>query len=65
MQLIINGESMELATDLTLAGLVQELNIEGKIAIELNEDIVPRSLYEKTSLKSGDCIEIVNAIGGG
>lgn len=66
MTISVNGLSQELAADNTLAALVALLELTGKrIAIEVNEVIVPRSLYAQTLLQDGDCVEIVHAIGGG
>ena len=36
-----------------------------KVAVERNEEIVPRSTYETIALESGDRLEIVHFIGGG
>jgi thiamine biosynthesis protein ThiS len=36
-----------------------------KVAVERNEEIVPRSRYAETWLASGDQLEIVHFIGGG
>ena len=36
-----------------------------KIAVELNEDIVPKQTYEETILKNGDVVEVVSFVGGG
>jgi sulfur carrier protein len=33
--------------------------------VELNQDIVPRSQHEGTTLSDGDQVEVVHAIGGG
>ncbi|MBQ1716796.1 MAG: sulfur carrier protein ThiS, partial [Ruminococcus sp.] len=35
------------------------------IAVELNEDIVPKANYASTVLKDGDVLEVVNFVGGG
>lgn len=35
------------------------------IAVEINEEIVPKRLYGETILKNGDCVEVVNFVGGG
>jgi len=37
----------------------------GRIAVELNGEIVPKSSFQQHLLKDGDKIEIVQAIGGG
>ena len=67
MQLTINGNLREFEFDvLNVYHLVALLEFKGKrIAIELNGEIVPRSLFEATQLSSGDKLEIVGAVGGG
>ena len=43
-----------------------ELGLDArKVAVERNEAIVSRSLYEATELAGGDALEIVHFIGGG
>jgi len=66
MQIQVNGEPLEVVPQSSLSDLVAQLELSGKrIAIELNLEIVPRSLHAKTLLKEGDRVEIVHAIGGG
>lgn len=67
MQLTINGNARHFeATSLSVAELVQQLNLLGKrLAIELNGEIVPRSQFESTRLADNDKLEIVGAVGGG
>lgn len=62
----VNGESRLVEASLTLADLLQQLELEGKrIAVELNHEIIPRSIFSQTRLRPDDSIEIVHAIGGG
>lgn len=66
IELVINGEARRFPSPLTLAQLVETLDLAGKrIAIEKNGEIVPRSQHAGTSLMSGDRLEIVAAVGGG
>ena len=66
MQIQLNGEAHDLAADLTVAQLIETLGLTGRrIAVELNEEIVPRSEQGTTRLSQGDRVEIVHAIGGG
>ncbi|KFF47791.1 MULTISPECIES: sulfur carrier protein ThiS [Salinicola] len=66
MQIQLNGEPHQLDHDPTLARLVEALGLGGRrVAIELNEEIVPRSQHAQTALAEGDRVEIVHAIGGG
>lgn len=66
MELIINGESRQFPTPLTVAALVDTLGYSGKrIAIERNGEIVPRGRHGEVTLADEDHIEIVVAVGGG
>lgn len=66
MQIQLNGEARDLAPGLTVAQLVDSLGLAGRrIAVERNEEIVPKSEHDATRLADGDRIEIVHAIGGG
>ena len=66
MELLINGESRQFPTPLTVADLVMALNHAGKrIAVERNGEIVARGRHAETMLAEGDRIEIVVAVGGG
>jgi thiazole synthase len=62
----INGEEQSLERPLSLADLLIWLEIKkGKVAIERNLEIVPKSLYGETMVEDGDRLEIVHFIGGG
>ena len=66
MDITVNGDPHTCVDGETISGLLGQLGIQGKrIAVEVNLDIVPRSLFEQTSLKTGDKVEIIHAIGGG
>lgn len=65
MQVIINGEATSLKDDATVDSLIEHLGIEGRIAVEINCEIVPRSRFASHQVREGDIIEIVHAIGGG
>jgi len=66
MQILLNGESQEVAGDATLAQLLDTLDLGDKrFAVEINEELIPRSEHAGHRLQSGDRIEIVQAIGGG
>ncbi len=66
MQVQINGEQRTLATGLTVAKLLQELDIRpDRVAVELNLAILDRSEFDGRSLQEGDRIEIISFIGGG
>ena len=66
MNIFLNGEPREAGVQITLSILVSELALTSKrLALEVNEEVVPRSRYEEFALSEGDKVEIVHAIGGG
>ncbi len=66
MRVFVNGEEHEQAGNATIATLLASLDLVGRrIAVEVNEHIVPKGLYAQTLLHDNDRIEIVHAIGGG
>ena len=66
MKITVNGEDRCFDSPLSIAGLLTCLGIEGgKVAIERNLEIVPKSAYHTINLNEGDRIEIVHFIGGG
>ncbi|MDQ2694330.1 MAG: sulfur carrier protein ThiS [Pseudomonadota bacterium] len=66
MNIIVNGEPMQVAEDINAAELLDLLGLANKrLALEINRQIVPRSAYARQRLHDNDRIEIVHAIGGG
>ncbi|SEM80178.1 sulfur carrier protein ThiS [Halomonas caseinilytica] len=66
MQIHLNGEAKHLDSEMSVAQLVDTLGLTGRrIAVEVNEEIVPKSIHGDTRLADGDRVEIVHAIGGG
>jgi thiamine biosynthesis protein ThiS len=66
MKVRINGEEKEITNGLSLARLLEELQIRpGRVVVELNRDIVSREAHGSTMLNEGDAVEIVHFVGGG
>ncbi len=66
IQISVNGETKQISTETSLQQLIGDLALsQQRIAVELNNDIVPHSNYPTYQLQAGDKIEIVRAIGGG
>jgi thiamine biosynthesis protein ThiS len=62
----INGEDNEVKDGLSVAALLDELQIRpGRVVVELNRNIVARDVHGATVLKEGDALEIVHFVGGG
>lgn len=61
----INGVDID-KIEISLMQYLEENSISPqRIAVELNEEILPKSNYAATVLKDGDVVEIVNFVGGG
>ena len=66
MKIHINGEEKDIANGVTLAGLLEEMQIRpGRVVVERNREIVAREAHVLTLLKEGDTLEIVHFVGGG
>ncbi len=62
----LNGEPHSIGGDARLLALIEKLNLRpGRIAIELNQSVIPKAEWASVSLKPGDQVEIVNFVGGG
>ncbi|MBR1384174.1 MAG: sulfur carrier protein ThiS [Ruminococcus sp.] len=61
----VNGKDLDTA-GITIAQLVERQGFERtRVAVELNEEIVPKAAYDSTAVKDGDIVEIVSFVGGG
>jgi thiamine biosynthesis protein ThiS len=66
MKVFVNGDEKDFSSPISLAGLIEELDLPAsRIAIELNREVVRRSDWGSTMLKDDDRIEIVHFVGGG
>jgi len=64
VEILCNGKPQVVEEGATVASLVAELNLKG-VAVEVNEEIVPREQHEGCVLSEGDRVEIVTLVGGG
>ena len=66
MNISLNNETITVSEVLTIRKLLDHINLQHKFyAVEVNEQIVPKSSHASFHLKEGDKVEIVTAIGGG
>jgi thiamine biosynthesis protein ThiS len=62
----INGEEKEIEDGVSIAGLLEELQIRpARVVVEHNRHIVTRDAYGATLLAEGDALEVVHFVGGG
>ena len=66
IHICLNGDPHPLEAGTHLDQLIEQLGLTGRrIAVEINEEIVPKSQHAQTPLAEGDQVEVVHAIGGG
>ena len=62
----LNGDPYAVDGDLRLVALLECLKMrQGRVAVEINREIIPRASYPATMIKPGDNVEIINFVGGG
>ena len=66
MDLTVNGLAQTLDGDATIDALILEMKAQpDKVAVLVNDEIVPRAQRGAVSLKEGDRVEIITMAGGG
>ena len=66
LRLTVNGEARTAAAGTTVTGLLTAMGIDpARVAVERNQDVVPRRSWAEAPLFDGDKIEIVAFVGGG
>ncbi|MEY4389803.1 MAG: sulfur carrier protein ThiS [Pseudomonadota bacterium] len=66
IQIILNGKPHNIKEKTNIISLLETLSLsEKKVAVEINEEVVPRDHYAKKILSAKDRVEIVHFIGGG
>ena len=66
MKVQINGEQRETPEGLTVESLLNWLRLPvDRVAVERNRQLVLRREWAETPVHEGDCLEIVQLVGGG
>ena len=66
MRVRVNGAETQLDAETTVASIIQRYGRgERGIAVALNGEVVARSQWNEITLREGDRIEVLGAIGGG
>ena len=66
MQIIVNGEQFDFPNPLNIEELIDYLGFQNqRIALEVNEIIIPKSNHVSYILSNNDKVEVINAVGGG
>lgn len=66
MKITLNGQSETVDDELTVAEFLATRDLQPiRVAVEINEELVPRKTFAKTKIQPGDRIEVVTFVGGG
>lgn len=66
MEILVNGEPRQVEAGCTVAKLLEHLKLLPRyVAVERNQQLVPRATHATCALQPGDRIEIVTLVGGG
>ena len=62
----VNGERLKLPFNSNIPDLISYLGFQNqRIALEVNESIIPKSKHSTFLLSDNDKVEVINAVGGG
>ena len=62
----LNGEQYTVEGDPSLPALLERLKMRrGRVAVEINRTVIPRTQYDSVRLNPGDMVEVINFVGGG
>lgn len=66
MLIYVNKEKQEIVDSLTLNGLVEKLGIDARgMAIAINNEVIPKSSWDRVQFKENDRIIMIRATAGG
>jgi len=66
MKIVLNGQDFEIEKELTIQELLEKLSIRPeRVAVEVNLEVIKKTMFHEHILKDGDRVEIVNFVGGG
>jgi sulfur carrier protein len=66
VQIEVNGQPREVPDGTTVVALLEALGLGSTlVAVERNEEIVPRAEHARCVLAAGDRVEVVEFVGGG
>lgn len=65
MRVLLNGQEEQVPADTSLKLLLERLQIQGRVAIEVNAEVIRRARHAEYLLREGDRVEVVTFVGGG
>ncbi|MEM9587769.1 MAG: sulfur carrier protein ThiS [Planctomycetota bacterium] len=66
IEITVNGRTVEIETSMSVQQLLNTVEVpENYLAVEINDEVVPREDYADHQVQSGDAVEVVTLVGGG
>lgn len=66
MQILLNGEETGIQDNASVTELLRILGFEDqRVAVEVNQEVIPRVEHISFILSANDKVEIIHAVGGG
>jgi sulfur carrier protein len=66
IQITLNGKPRDIPRETDVPGLLAELNVKPEqVAVAINSEVVRRLDWPQTTVREGDIVEVVRAVGGG
>ena len=66
IQIYINGKKKNINSSYNIINILEEYSLKNKlIAVEINQEVIPKSNYKTKKINKNDRIEILELIGGG
>jgi len=66
IQIYINGKKKNINSNCNLINILEAYSLKNKmVAVEINQEVIPKSNYKTKKINKNDRIEILELIGGG
>ena len=68
MKVVLNGDHVDLSDDATVVSALEHLGRGSQprgVAVAVNGEVVPRTEWTATALRTDDRVEVLTAVGGG
>ena len=66
MQIILHDKPVTIDREMSVAEFVERVEVPPNyLAIEINDEVVPREDYESVIVRADDRVEVVTLVGGG
>ena len=66
IQIYINGKKKNINSNYNIINILEEYSLKNKlVAVEINQEVIPKSNYKTKKINKNDRIEILELIGGG